>query len=65
MYVRVDMVVMVYNDLLTQQRHVTKGQICANIFLIPTTSNYLRFSVVGAAKVDYFDFSYKKIEKLG
>ena len=36
---------------------------CANIFLIPTTSNYLRSSFVGVVKVDYFDFSCKKIEK--
>ena len=27
----------------------------ANIFLIPTTLNYLRSSVVGVVKVDYFD----------
>ena len=26
-----------------------------NIFLIPTTLNYLRSSVVGSVKVDYFD----------
>ena len=35
----------------------------ANIFLIQTTSNYLWASEVGEVKVDYFDFSYKKIEK--
>ena len=35
----------------------------ANIFLIQTTSNYLWASEVGAVKVDYFDFSCKKIEK--
>ena len=36
----------------------------ANIFLIRTTSNYLWASEVGAVKVDYFDFSCKKIEML-
>ena len=35
----------------------------ANIFLIQTTSNYLWASEVGVVKVDYFDFSCKKIEK--
>ena len=35
----------------------------ANTFLIPTTSNYLRSSVVGVVKVDYLDFLWKKIEK--
>ena len=35
----------------------------ANIFLIQTTSNYLLASEVGVVKVDYFDFSCKKIEK--
>ena len=36
----------------------------ANIFLIDITSNYFWSSVVGVVKVDYFDFSCKKIEKL-
>ena len=35
----------------------------ANVFLIQTTSNYLWASEVRAVKVDYFDFSRKKIEK--
>ena len=35
----------------------------AKIFLIQTTSNYLWASEVGVVKVDYFDFSRKKIEK--
>ena len=35
-----------------------------NIFLIATTSNYFWSSVVGVAKVDYFDYSHKKFEKL-
>ena len=34
-----------------------------NIFLIQSTSNYLWASEVGTVKVDYFDFSCKKIEK--
>jgi hypothetical protein len=36
----------------------------ANIFLIPTTSNYLQSSVVGVVKLDYFDFSLNVFEKL-
>ena len=35
----------------------------AIIFLKQTTSNYLWASEVRAVKVDYFDFSRKKIEK--
>ena len=35
-----------------------------NIFSIATTSNYFLSSVVGVVRVDYFDFSSKKIEKL-
>ena len=35
----------------------------AYIFLIQTTSNYLWASEVEVVKVDYFDFSRKKIEK--
>ena len=36
----------------------------ANIFSIVTTSKFLWFSVVKVVKVDYFDFSCKKFEKL-
>ena len=36
----------------------------ANIFSIATTLNYFWSSVVGVVKVDYFDFSCKKFEKL-
>ena len=36
----------------------------ANIFLIPTTSNYLWSSVVGVVKVDYFDFPCEIFEIL-
>ena len=32
-------------------------------FLMQTTSNYFWASEVGVVKVDYFDFSRKKIEK--
>ena len=39
------------------------GQFCTNIFLIQITSNYLWASEVGVVKVDYFDFTCKKIEK--
>ena len=35
-----------------------------NIFLKPATLNYLWSSVVGAVKIDYFDFSCKKNETL-
>ena len=44
--VRVDMVVTIHDNLLTQQRHIPMGQFRANIFLIPTTSNYLWASKV-------------------
>ena len=33
-----------------------------NIFSIATTSNYLWSSVVGVVKIDYLDFSCKKID---
>ena len=36
----------------------------ANIFVIPTTSNYLQSSVVGVVKVDYFDFPCEILEIL-
>ena len=39
------------------------GQFRTNIFLIQITSNYLWASEVGVVKVDYFDFTCKKIEK--
>ena len=34
----------------------------ANIFSIATTSNYLWSLVVKVVKVDYFDFSFKKLK---
>ena len=37
--IRVDMVRMIHDNLLTQWRHIPKGQFCANIFLIRTTKN--------------------------
>ena len=40
------------------------SKLSANIFLIATTLNYFWSSVVGVVKVDYFDFSGKKMEKL-
>jgi hypothetical protein len=40
------------------------SKFCTNIFLILTTSNYFWSSVVRVVKVDYFDFSIKKIEKI-
>ena len=46
MRVRVDMVGMIHDDLLTQWRHIPMGQFSANIFLIQTTSNYLWASEV-------------------
>ena len=62
-YIRVDMIGTIHNDLLTQLRHIPIGKFHTNIFLIQTTSNYLWASEVRVVKVDYFDFSCKKIEK--
>ena len=36
-----------------------------NIYLIPTTLDYLSSSVVGVVKVDYFDFPCEIFEILG
>ena len=63
-YTRTANVVADHDDLLTQSRYIKMSKLSANIFLIRTTSNYFWSSVVGVVKVDYFDCSCKKIEKL-
>ena len=62
--VRVANVVAHHDKLLTQWRYTWMSKLRTNIFSIATTSNYLWSSVVGVVKVDYFDFSCKKIEIL-
>ena len=60
---RVDMVVTIHDDLLTQCRHIPMGQFRTNIFLIPPTSNYLWASEVfknQSLKNQLFSSSLKK-----
>ena len=62
---RVDMVVMIHNDLLTHWRHIPMGQFLANIFLIPITSNYFWASEFFKNQSQLFSFSQKKIPQIG
>ena len=62
--IRVAMYVADHKSLLTQWRYILMNKFGTNIFSIATTSNYFWSLVVGAVKVDYFDFSWKKMEKL-
>ena len=61
---RVANVVADHDDLLTHWRYMYMSKFRTNIFSIATTSNYFWSSVVAVVKVDYFVFSFKKVENL-
>ena len=56
--------ILVFLQWVLRSKIFAQESTCSKEILIPTTLNYLGFSVVGVVKVDYYDFACEILEIL-